>query len=384
MAAADRRASPFTARAVRVLALGLGIGALSGCSLWSDKPKATALEPLKANALMRTTWAASDGRVDQLLQADVALGLVATAASDGAVTVRNLVNGQVLWTGRTRAALSAGVGFDGLRAAVVTQANELVVFTGGREIWRKRLTSGVQTAPLVAGERVFVVGLDRAVEAYDAVDGRYLWRLQRSSDPLSLRLPTVLMPYGDTLVVGQGSRLVGVDSLRGVVRWDVAVATPRGSNEVERLADVVGPVVRQGDVACVRAFQSAVGCVDMARLALLWTRNIGGVQAVASNGDVVVGADASDRVTAWKAATGELAWSHERFLHRGLTGFAAWKDALVTGDAEGYVHVLDPRTGETRMRMPTDGSAIAFTPLVDGKSLVVTTRKGGVFVWQAP
>jgi outer membrane protein assembly factor BamB len=47
--------------------------------------------------------------------------------------------------------------------------------TAGREFWRKRVPSSVVTPPLVAGERVFVMGVDRAVHAFDAIDGRRLW-----------------------------------------------------------------------------------------------------------------------------------------------------------------------------------------------------------------
>jgi outer membrane protein assembly factor BamB len=39
------------------------------------------------------------------------------------------------------------------------------------------------TAPLVAGERVFVMGVDRVVHAFDATDGKKLWVLQRPGMP---------------------------------------------------------------------------------------------------------------------------------------------------------------------------------------------------------
>jgi outer membrane protein assembly factor BamB len=242
----------------------------------------------------------------------------------------------------------------------------------------------VSTAPLVAGERVFVLGLDRAVEAYDALDGRYLWRLQRSTDPLSVSLNGVLMPMGDTLVVGQGARLVGVDPMRGSIRWDLPLATPRGSNEVERLADLVGPAHRDGDVICARAFQSAVACADVARSTLRWTRNAGGVKPIAGTSSVIVGADGSDRMSGWRAESGELLWSHERLLHRDLGGVSAWDRWVAVGDAQGFVHVLDPTSGQTTMRLSTDGGAIDAAPRVSGKVMAVVTRKGGVYVWRAP
>ena len=363
----------------------LGLLALPGCALWSDKPKPAALETLAPAASVTGLWSAADGRVEFPMQPGLASGRLATAASDGMVTVRALERAAILWTANAGGRLAAGVGFDGDRAAVVTADNELVVMSKGQVSWRTRLTSRVSTAPLVAGERVFVLGLDRAVQAYDAVDGRYLWRLQRSSDPLSVNLHGVLMPMGDTLVVGQGARLVGVDPTRGSVRWDLPLATPRGSNEVERLADLVGPALRLGsDTICARAFQSAVACLDVGRSALRWTRNAGGVQAVGGNASVVVGADASDRMSGWRAESGELLWSHERFLNRQLGGVSTWNAWVAVGDAQGQVHVMDPGSGKTLLRLSTDGGAIQAAPRVSGKVMVVVTRKGGVYAWQAP
>jgi outer membrane assembly lipoprotein YfgL len=363
-----------------VLALS---AALAGCSLWSDKPKPAALESYTPSVSVTALWSATDGLVDFPMQPGVAQGRVATAATDGTVTVRALERAAPLWKAMAGARLSAGVGFDGESAAVVTANNELVVMANGRVAWRKRLASRVSTAPLVAGERVFVLGLDRAVEAYDALDGRYLWRLQRSSDPLSVNIHGVLMPMGDTLVVGQGARLVGVDPTRGSVRWDLPLATPRGSNEVERLADLVGPALRLGDTICARAFQSAVACVDVTRGVLRWTRNAGGTDAVGGTSAVIVGGDGSDRMSGWRAESGELLWSHERFLNRGLGGVATWGTWVVVGDAQGQVHVMDPSTGKTLLRLPTDGGAIEAAPRVAGKVMVTVTRKGGIHAWQA-
>ncbi len=364
-----------------ILSAGLMV---SGCSVFSNDPKPAALESLSAPAAATLAWSASDGRADFPMQPGIAAGRLATAASDGTVSVRSLDRADILWTAKAGARLSAGVGFDGQHAAVVTVENELVVVRASGVAWRKRLTSRASTAPLVAGERVFVLGLDRAVEAYDVLDGRYLWRLQRTVDPLSVQLHGVLMPLGDTLVVGQGARLIGVDPSRGSVRWDLPMATPRGSNEVERLADLVGPAHRQGEVVCARAFQLAVACLDVARSAIRWTRNVGGVGAVGGTEAAVVGADASGRMSGWRADSGELLWSHERLLHRGLGGVGTWGQWVAVGDAQGMVHVINPASGTTVMRLTTDGSAIDAAPRGVGGMLLAVTRKGGVYAWRTP
>ena len=182
--------------------------------------------------------------------------------------------------------------------------------------------------------------------------------------------------------MGQGARLAGVDPLRGTVVWEVPLASPRGSNEVERLADLVGPVLRIGDQVCARAFQSAVACADAGRGALLWSRNVGGIQAVGGDAERVVGADASDRITAWRTANGDVAWTSEKLLYRGLSGAAVVGPVVAFGDNEGWVHFLSAASGEQQLRLRTDGTPVIGTPVLAGSTLLVTTQGGGLFAFR--
>lgn len=367
-------------RCFRVLGLVLVAALLQSCA--ADKPAPTPLQPLKAKIAGQQVWQADIGRVDFPMLPAVRDGLVVVASTWGDVQAYKADTGALWWRWPVGSTLSAGVGHDGRFTAVVTRDNEVVTLDQGREVWRQRVPVSVITPPLVAGERVFVLGVDRAVHAFDALDGRRLWVLQRPSDPLSLAQPSVLAAYRNTLLVAQGPRLAGVDPLRGTLQWETALATPRGGNEVERLADLIGPVVRVGDRFCMRAFQNAVGCADAARGATLWSRSSGGTKALGGDAERVFGADASDRITAWRASTGDIAWTSERYLHRGLSGAVALGPVVVFGDSEGLVHFLSAADGETQLRLPTDGQPIVGTPVVSGQTLIVTTAGGGLFAFR--
>jgi len=353
---------------------------LAACA--SDKPKPTPLESLQPKIAGRQAWSASVGSVSFPMLAASRAGQFFVAGDDGTVLSLDAETGAERWRTRINDRLSAGVGSDGRYTSVVTRGNEVVVLDAGREIWRKRVPSAVVTPPLVAGERVFVKGVDRAVHAFDVLDGRRLWTLQRPGDPLTLSQASVLAAFGNTLLLGQGARLAGIDPTRGTVQWEVPLASPRGTNEVERLADLVGPVARVGDRVCARAFQSAVACADAAKGTVLWSRNVGGLNAVASDADYVFGADASDRLTAWRASNGDVAWTSEKYLHRGLSGALALGPSVVFGDSDGVVHFLATVSGEVQLRLPTDSSGVIGTPALSGTTLLVTTRKGGLYAFR--
>ncbi|MFY7865090.1 outer membrane protein assembly factor BamB [Roseateles sp.] len=356
-------------------------GLMSGCALFgsSNAAKPAALEQVTPAIAGRVVWT---GRVDSV---KFPLAIAArgeqfvVAGGDGVVQALRASDGQSLWRADVGKKLSAGVGSDGRFAAVVTRDNEVVLLDAGQVLWRKTLPTPAIAAPLVAGERVFVLTVDRQVHAFDAQEGRKLWVLRRPGEPLTLAQAGVIGAYKDTLIVGQGARLTGVDPLQGSVRWEASVGNPRGTNEVERLADLVGPMLRSGDVICARSFQSAVGCVNAERGSLIWSRNTGGKLGVGGDAKQLFGADASDRLTAWNIANGDVQWTAEQFLNRQLSAPLSLGTTLVMGDFEGYVHFVSKETGKTQLRLSTDGSPIAATPVALGQTILVATRNGGLF-----
>ena len=360
--------------------------ALAGCA--ADKPKPTALEAVAPQIGGRQVWAARIDSVQFPLAVAVREGNFIVAGTDGTVLALDAQSGAERWRGQAGKSLSAGVGSDGRFAAVVTRDNELVVLDKGSRLWSANLASRTSTAPLVAGERVFVVGVDRVVHAFDALDGRRLWALQRPGEALTLSQPAVLAAYKNTLVAGIGAVMLGIDPTTGSVRWELAVTSPRGTNEVERLNDLVGPLLRVGDTLCARAFQTAVGCVALSssggseRATLRWSRNAGGQQAVGGDAEFVFGVDSTDRLSAWRAASGDLAWTNERLLYRGLSAPLAAGKTVMFGDVEGQVHFLAREDGRSLLRLPTDGSPVVAQPVLSGSTMLVVTRNGGLFAFR--
>jgi outer membrane protein assembly factor BamB len=188
-----------------------------------------------------------------------------------------------------------------------------------------------------------------------------------------------LLAVGDTLVAGLSGRLVGINPSSGAIRWEVPVAASRGTNDIERLVDLVGPVSREGDVVCARAFQAAVGCVDAARGALLWTKPANGFVGVHGDDQHLFGVEGDGKLVAWRRTDGERAWVSERLRFRGLTAPLVVGRSVVVGDDTGLVHWLSRTDGSALTRMATDGSALAGAPVLAAGTLVVVTRNGGIF-----
>ena len=172
---------------------------------------------------------------------------------------------------------------------------------------------------------------------------------------------------------------MGINPLNGSIRWESPIASPRGTNDIERLVDLVGRVSRESDVICARSFQTAVGCVDTQRGTLLWTKPANGSLGVHGDDKSIYGVESDGKIISWRRTDGERVWVSELLRYRNLTTPLILGRSLVVGDDGGLVHLLSREDGSALTRVSTDGSAIAAAPVLAGGTLVVITRRGGIF-----
>jgi len=363
-------------RFVALAALAAAALLLGACSSTPDKPTPTALADFKEQLSVSKLWSAQIGPVSSPLTAQLMGAQLALASANGLVTLVNADTGTEAWRFALNTQLSAGVGTDGSRLSVITKSNELVTLADGKVLWKVKLPALSFTAPLVAGGRVFVLTADRTVIAFDGGSGQKLWSQQRTGDALVLKQSGILTSYQDNLLVGLSGRLVAMNPSNGVTRWEVTIGSSRGTNEVERLVDLVSGVSRVDNVICARAFQTSVTCVDAQKGSNLWTRASQGHVGVTGSQAALFGAESDGKFVAWNRAGGQVLWQSEALRFRGLTAPAAADGQLVVGDDLGWLHWIDTSNGQTLARTQIDASGIAMPPVPYGKTWVVITKSG--------
>ncbi len=356
---------------------------LAACS-GPSRLKPTEIQGVPVLQDIRTSWTANLGKIDFPLVVSARDDRIALANSQGVVAVLDATTGKDIWRLKLDQAIAAGVGSDGQQLAVVTRNNELVALQDGKVQWRKSLPAQSFTAPLVAGARVFVLTADRSVLAFDGATGRQLWTQQRPGEPLVLKQAGVLLAFKNSLLVGLSGRLAGLDPNSGVIRWESAIATPRGTNDIERLVDLVGPSDRVGDVVCVRAFQAAVGCVNAERGQGMWTRPSVGEMGVSGNESLVITPLSNGVVQAWNRATGERLWDTERLKYRVLSAPLVTPRGVLVADNGGWLYLLSLADGALLNRIKLDSEELASAPVFAGGRYVVVTREGRVTGLQIP
>ena len=360
--------------------LGFLLMGLVACSSTPTKPSPTVLSDFKSQLSISKVWSLQIGPIspnsNAPLSHNITEGRMALVSGSGLVVLLDAETGAESWRLALNTPVSAGIGGDGQRFAVISQANELIAISNAKVIWRVKLPASAFTSPLVAGGRVFVLTADRTVMAFDGASGQRLWSQQRAGDPLVLKQAGILTSFQDRLMVGLSGRLVAMNPANGVALSELSIGASRGTNEVERLVDLVAGVSRVNNVICARAFQTAVTCVDALKGSNLWTRSAQGHVGLSGSDSLLFGAESDGKLVAWQRSTGQVAWQSEAFRFRGLSAPHWAAGQLVVGDSLGMAHWIDVSNGQTIGRLQVDASGIAMTPVRVGKNWVIVTQSG--------
>lgn len=366
---------------------------LAGCSTIesmnpfgsSSGPKMAELQPIKATAEVRVLWRESVGKGDDYVFVPAVVGSTVYAASKDGNLVR-LEEGRQVWRINAGQALSGGVGSDGKTVVVGSPKGDLLAFSAndGTSLWKAKASSEILAAPALGEGLVVVRSGDNKLAAYDLADGKRKWIYQRPTPALSLRV-TASPVIADKFVFAgfPGGKLIAVSTSNGAPVWEGAVALPKGTTELDRVADITSAPVIDGRDICAVAFQGRVACFDLGSGNLVWARDMSSAAGLSIDGRYVYVSDDKGAVHALNKASGASIWKQDKLFLRRLTTPLARRSHVVVADAQGIVHFLNREDGSFAARIATDGSPVAAPLQVLGSSLILQTRSGGVFAIEA-
>jgi len=374
-------------RASRHLWLALlGLTVLIGCASKKDKAEPPAqLTTIDKTLDVHKLWSGKVGRGSEKLR----LGL--RPASDGAHVFAGGHNGEVaafdaqtgrkVWSVKTDLVLAAGPAFGDGVLVFGTSDGELVALdaTSGEQKWLQTVGSEVVAAPVIASGVIVLRTVDGGLRGFATATGNTMWSVQQNHPALTLRGNTAPRVAGTTVISGFANGRVGAYDLRtGDAAWEVAVASPTGRSELERLVDVsAGMQVVGNDVYVVGYHGRAVG-IDLATGVVLWQQDMSSYAGLTADfGNVYVTND-FDAIVALDRNGGAQIWRQEALRLRDLTAPTRYANTLVVGDYQGYLHWLDLADGKFIAREHATKARISAAPLVVGQNVYVQGDDGTV------
>lgn len=363
------------------VATALLVVLLAACG-GSPTVKPAPLVKFKPTAKANVVWHASVGEGDvYIFTPAVYEGAVYAAGADGGLARFDAASGKRVWRVSTKEELSGGVGADAGVVVVGTRKGAVLAYDlKGKPLWKSQVSSEVLMAPRAAQGVVVVRSADGKIIALDAKDGKQRWDYRFTLPPLLLRSNSGVVIAGDAVLAGlPAGRIVALNLTNGNVLWEGTLAQPKGANELERITDIgAGPIIG-GEQTCAVTYQGRVGCYDIARGTLVWSRDASAYVALEMDPITVYMSDTRSTVFAMDKNTGATIWKQDKLFARQLSAPVQVGVYVALGDFEGYIHFLDRDTGAFAERLSTDGSGIRARPLRLGPNLLVQTLNGALY-----
>jgi len=360
------------------------LGVLSACSSSGPAIKPAELVPIQQpKAALKILWQGSVGSAEKNVFFPAKSGAIVYAAgAAGGVSGFDAARGTAMGRIEAGERVSGGVGAGGDLVLLGTPKGEVLAFDrSGKALWKAQVSGEVLAPPEVQAGTVVVRAGDGRVYGLEAASGKQRWVYQRTTPALSVRTHAGLAVDRGAVFVGfPGGRLVGISLSNGSVGWEAVVALPRGTTELERVADITSAPVLDGQRVCAVAYQGRVACFDAARGTLIWAREVSSVAGLGVDERNIYVTDDKNAVLALEKSNGASLWRQDKLAGRNVSAPLALGRNVVVGDLEGYVHLLSREDGSFVARIATDGSSINAPPVaLDSTSFLVQTRNGGVY-----
>ncbi len=370
--------------------------ALAGCQTvggWFSRDDAgdgpAALVDFEPTAEPRQVWSANMGRGPGRSRA--ALGPVYdrqeiwVADYRGRITVVDADSGSQKARHETDLAISAGPLLHGDRAYFGTFDGELVALdrASATVLWRARLSSEVLSRPVIQDGVVVVRCIDGRVFGIDEQSGARVWVHDRSVPLLTLRGNSDPLGRAGQVFIGYEDGVVsGLRAGDGSVLWDQRVSVPEGRTELDRLADIDGPMAIVGSELYVVSYHGQMAGLALDSGRILWSKDVASHRGISLQRTQLAAADREDAVWLVDRRNGATLWRDDSLARRNISRPVFFGRFLVTVDEQGYMHWYDVDQGGFAARSRIGRNTPAQAPLVVGNTLYVLDTDGRLTAWQ--
>jgi len=341
------------------------------------------LYEIKTTAQVKVLWSTHLGQsFDSDFTTVADNGFIYAASAQGEIAKLSVTDGKEAWRINTGEPISGGVGLGANLLLLGSSKGYVLAYDlNGKLLWKSKVSSQVLSAPKLDNGIVVVRCGDSRIYGLNAGDGARKWIYERATPALTLRSSAGVALDGGAAYAGfAGGKLIALRVEDGKVIWEVSVAQPKGTTEIERIADITSMPVVDGSLVYAVAFQGKIAAVDRATGRIVWSRDISSYTGLNAEDAKVFVAHANSAIYALDYSTGKTFWRQGDLKQRRVTAPLPMGSLIAVGDVEGYVHLLNREDGTFSARLQTEDAAIMPQMLALGSSIFIAqTRKGGIF-----
>jgi len=309
-------------------------------------------------------------------------GVIYGASENGVVVAIELSTGNVLWRQRLRSTITGGVGAgDGL-VMLGTEAAEIIALDqgNGEILWTGAVSSEVLSAPQTNGDIAVAQTVDGKLVALEASDGSLRWTYETTLPALTLRGTSqpVITPTGSVIAGFSNGTLISVDATDGVLAWEERVAIPEGQYDFDRVIDVDGDLLLDGNRILAASYQGNLMAFEINSGRIVWGLEASSYHGMDQGFGNIYYCDDESRVIAVRDNTEDVVWENEELHFRGITAPTAIGNYIAVADYEGYIHLISQVDGRLVGRFQVDSAGVRVRLLANDGLLYAFSNDGSL------
>lgn len=360
-------------------------GFLGGMFEGDDEgPKPAELVDLDAELKIRQLWSSGigDGVGEKFIKFRPAIEeeTVYMVDVNGLLSAVDRGNGKKRWKRKLKEAISGGVGSGFGYLFLGTRDGRVIALSDkdGSEVWQANVSSEILSVPQTNGNVVLVQTSDEKIYAFDHETGAQRWFYESILPALTLRGNSNPTLTANVALVGLANgKLLALHADTGRELWEKRISVPQGRSELERMTDVDGDPLLQGEMVFATSFHGNVSAIELNTARLRWQKEISSYVGPDEGFGNLYVVDTDDHIHALDIKTGNSVWKQAQLDRRQLGAPVTFGNYLAVADFEGYLHVMSQLDGHFMARKKIDGEGVASI-VAQGEVLYLYGNSGKV------
>ena len=311
-------------------------------------------------------------------------GNMIIADPEGNITSSNPQSGKINWKINLDRELAAGAA-SGFGKLIVSDVNGFVIAIDSETqdiLWEKNIGGEVLSNTLVSASLILVKNSVGELVALSSSSGEKKWSFRSQLPALTVRgTGEPIIENGIVFSSFDNGRLGAFQLDTGFFLWDAPISFVEGSSELENLIDGDSAPVLAKQLIFATNYQGNLTAFDITQKRPVWNAKASSFHSPVVVNNMIMVIQDNGSILSFSMTNLAPSWTSEEYLRRELSNGVAYKNMMLVGDLEGYVHVINPLTGITVGRKKVSRNPVMsivtfreFAYVIDQESNIVAIK----------
>ena len=347
---------------VKNLLISICLILISSCStlaFWSDDDvdnlKPVELKSIQKDFSISVEWKKSLKGESNLssFKPSYYSGNMLVADPEGNIVSLNPKTGKENWKIGLDRQLSAGIA-SGFGKLIVSDVNGFVIAINSDTqeiIWEKNVGGEVLSRAKVTASLIIVKNSVGELIALNSNSGEQKWIYRSQLPALTIRgTGEPILEDGIVYASFDNGRLGAFQLETGLFLWDQPISFIEGSSELENLIDADSAPVITKQLLFAANYQGNLTAFDISQKRPVWNSKSSSFHSPVVTNNMIMVIQDNGSILSFSLVNLDPAWTSQEYLRRQLSSGVMYKNLMLVGDFEGYVHAINPLTGLTQGR----------------------------------